>query len=394
MVLSYVLIISISFQTRQVLLTHIVYIRLELGCTQFLWNTPGCYYFCVANTHLFLWILSWLSGHPTLDQFFFCFETTMPPRSKAQKDHLAAMRALRAQEGGSGLSVSTCETCDFELQTAREAQDSAETALELVEEQLHAEQDRSKSLSYALCLERQKVTRTKAAKAISHANVAEAQSSFKELESQFQQLTLKNEQLEQTMIMLLESFAGERKIAMETLENCKQKLKALQEKSRRIQQKSSKTADQLHEESQKFSLMAKGVYTDEARQLCRLLTSAGCSQDLVGGVVEDILATAGITVVGPTMSGRTVAWSILEGGIMADIQLGHEISKTSGLTVSGDGTTHKNVGYESRHINMLVPTYESTGSVKHKSHFLGVDSATDHSSQTQADGWTTKIQGF
>ena len=43
---------------------------------------------------------------------------------------------------------------------------------------------------------------------------------------------------------------------------------------------------------------------------------------------------------------------------------------------------------------MLVPTYETDGTsiVKHKSHFLGVDSTTDHSSQTQADGWQTKIQ--
>ena len=120
----------------------------------------------------------------------------MPPRSKAQKDHLAAIRALRAQEGGSGSSVSTHETLDLELQTAREAQDSAEIALELVKEQLHAEKDHSKNLTYALCLERQKVTRTKAAKAISQANAAEAQSSLENLESQFQQLTLKNEQLE------------------------------------------------------------------------------------------------------------------------------------------------------------------------------------------------------
>jgi hypothetical protein len=319
----------------------------------------------------------------------------MPPRSKAQKEHLAAMRVLRFQEGGPGSSALTHETPagnDFELQMARAAQDSAEIALELVEEQLHAEQDHSKDLYHALCMERQKATRTRAAKAISDANVAEAQSSLEELEVQLQQLTFKNEQLEQTMTELLENFAGERKIATEVLDNCRRKVKALQEKFRCAQQKSTKAADQLHEERPKFSLMAKGVYTDEARQLCRILISAGCSQYLVGDVVEDILTAAGIAVVGPTMSGRTVAWSILEGGIMADIQLGHEIANASGLTISGDGTTHKNVGYESRHINMLVPTYESTGLAKHKSCLLGVDSATDHSSQTQADGWTDKIQ--
>jgi hypothetical protein len=150
---------------------------------------------------------------------------------------------------------------------------------------------------------------------------------------------------------------------------------------------SSKTADQQQKEGLEFSLMTKGIYTDEARQLCWLLVSAGCSQELVGSVVEEILTAAGVSVVGPTMSGRTVAQSVLEGGVMADIQIGHKISKTSGLTISGDGTTHKNVGYESRHVHMLVPTYESggTSTVQHKSCLLGVDSATDHSSQTQAD---------
>ena len=44
---------------------------------------------------------------------------------------------------------------------------------------------------------------------------------------------------------------------------------------------------------------------------------------------------------------------------MADIQMGHEIAKPQSLTVSGDGTTHKNVGYEARHVNILVPIYES-----------------------------------
>ena len=98
-----------------------------------------------------------------------------------------------------------------------------------------------------------------------------------------------------------------------------------------------------------------------------MLVYTGCSQKLVGDVIEEVLAAANIHVVGPMMSERTVAHSILEGGIMADIQMGHEISKSDGLTVSGDGTTHKNVGYESRHINMLVSTSDSSDGSKHQS---------------------------
>jgi hypothetical protein len=176
-------------------------------------------------------------------------------------------------------------------------------------------------------MERQKTTRTKAAKAISEANTAEAQSSLEELEDQFQQLTLKTEKLELTMTKLVEKWAGERKIAQETLQDCQRKVRALVAKSRDA---SVNTADQQKKEGLEFSLMTKGIYTDEAQQLCWLLISVGCSQELVGSVVEEILTTAGVSVVGPTMSGRTVAQSVLEGGVMVDIQIGHEISKTWG----------------------------------------------------------------
>jgi hypothetical protein len=74
--------------------------------------------------------------------------------------------------------------------------------------------------------------------------------------------------------------------------------------------------------------------------------------------------------------------------------IGHETAHTDSLAVSSNGTTHKNVGYEARHVNMLVPIHESeeVHVVKHQSHLVGIDSATDHSSQTQADGWKSKLQ--
>ena len=66
---------------------------------------------------------------------------------------------------------------------------------------------------------------------------------------------------------------------------------------------------------------------------------------------------------------------------------------TEGLTMSSDGTTHKHVNFESRHFHMKVPAYGSDDpSVEmHRSHLVGVDSATDHSSQTQFEGWKKKI---
>ena len=199
------------------------------------------------------------------------------------------------------------------------------------------------------------------------AAAAEAQSNLEQLKNQLKQLTFKNEELEMSMSNLLEQWASEKQIAKETLHECRKRIQALQEKCQCAPEILEKAVQRTQVEGQKFSLMEKGVYTNEARDLCQVLVYTGCSQELVGDVIEEVLATANIHVVGPTMSGRTVACSILEGEIMTDIQMGHEISKSDGLTVSGNRTTHKNVGYESKHINMLVSTSDSSDGLKHQS---------------------------
>jgi hypothetical protein len=103
--------------------------------------------------------------------------------------------------------------------------------------------------------------------------------------------------------------------------------------------------------------------------LCRILVNAGCSQDVVGDTIVAVLAGVGLSVTSPPMSRRTVGRAILEGGIMSDIQIGHELSKIDSLTVSSDGTTHRHVNFDSRHVNMKVSTYDSNdpSATKHQS---------------------------
>jgi hypothetical protein len=95
------------------------------------------------------------------------------------------------------------------------------------------------------------------------------------------------------------------------------------------------------------------------------------------------------------MSCWTVSRIITEAGIASEVQLGYEMALTDGLTVSGDGTTHKHVNYESRHINMAVPSYSDVENPseepKHHNRLLGVHSSADHKSQTQVNGWKEHI---
>ena len=260
--------------------------------------------------------------------------------------------------------------------------------------QLKAEQAHSKDLYQSLCVQACKVSQTKAAREHAEENANEAENALEEMELQLEQLTLKNEQLEMTMSELLEKWAEDTKVADDTLQQCRQQICALKAKCVCSPDVLKRAVAKAQTEGHKFALMEKGVYTEEARELCQILVQAGCSQKLVGSVIEEVLTGAGILVVGPKMSKGTVAQSILEGGVMANIQLGHEISKTDSLTVSSDGTTHKNVNYESRHLNMKVPEYDSEhpAAAKHHGRLVEVDSAADHSNQTQAEGWKQKIQ--
>ncbi|KAF8223650.1 hypothetical protein L208DRAFT_1516295 [Tricholoma matsutake] len=149
-----------------------------------------------------------------------------------------------------------------------------------------------------------------------------------------------------------------------------------------------KAKSQVLKEKHNFSLLQKGVYTPEAHVLARMLVQAGCSQEYVGEVIQKVCKSAGVEV-SAKMSRRTVATAILEGGIAAEIQLAYEIVKTNDLTLSGDGTTHKHINYESQHIHLKVPSYSDEGDgdsdAKHHSQLFGIFSADDHTSETQVD---------
>lgn len=61
--------------------------------------------------------------------------------------------------------------------------------------------------------------------------------------------------------------------------------------------------------------------------MARAIVKAGCGQEHVGQVIEEVCAGVGIKTVG-NISRRTVGRSALEGGIASDIQLASEIKAT------------------------------------------------------------------
>jgi chromosome segregation ATPase len=190
-------------------------------------------------------------------------------RTLAQRKQRVAMSANRHQEGGPGYSIEVApQETTPDLERAYAAQATLQVALEATKGQLQASNEHSVELYKALRVERKKVTRTKAAKVNAEAHAAEAQNSLEDLVEQLEQLTLKNEQLELTMSNLLEKWAQEKQLAKDALQECRKKVSALQAQCRRTPETLRKAVEKAHQEGNKFALMEKGVYTEEARQLC------------------------------------------------------------------------------------------------------------------------------
>ncbi|KAF7371839.1 hypothetical protein MVEN_00040700 [Mycena venus] len=135
-----------------------------------------------------------------------------------------------------------------------------------------------------------------------------------------------------------------------------------------------------------------GQYTAVARELARNLTYAGCAAGKVEFAVRSCADAFGIKIRRRFMSRRTVARAIDEGGKYGEIQLGREIMDSPGFIESSDGTTHRGITIESRHITMLVPSYalgvddSDRSTWTHHTRFMEVAPALDHTAQRQFEG--------
>ncbi|GLB36791.1 hypothetical protein LshimejAT787_0310830 [Lyophyllum shimeji] len=139
------------------------------------------------------------------------------------------------------------------------------------------------------------------------------------------------------------------------------------------------------QEDRTFHIKEKGVITEETRSLVRDLVSIGVPAMHVGRTVKRVAEASGTCLEGD-FSSRSVSRICLEGGIASEIQIADEISKASSITISGDGTSHKNTNYESRHANIISETGEN------HTLFLGISPAVNHTSEEQLAGWRHLVE--
>ncbi len=142
-------------------------------------------------------------------------------------------------------------------------------------------------------------------------------------------------------------------------------------------------------------LMNKGVYTESTRNLVRLLVKAGCSRNYVNEVISAVLQSAGISTIG-SISRPSITRIIREGYYAAQIQLGFEMENTQGMTFSADGTSHRSINYNSRHVHLLAEDYSNPDNniQERATRSFGIKSSRDGSSEEAIADWEATLKNI
>ncbi|KAF8152881.1 hypothetical protein K438DRAFT_1623066, partial [Mycena galopus ATCC 62051] len=136
-----------------------------------------------------------------------------------------------------------------------------------------------------------------------------------------------------------------------------------------------------------------GQYHAASRELARNLTYAGCAAGKIAFAVKSCADTFGVKIRHSRfMDPRSVGRAIDEGGKYGELQLAREILDSPGFIESSDGTTHRGITVESRHITLLAPSYalgvddSDQTTWTHRTRFMEVAPALDHTRQRQFEG--------
>jgi hypothetical protein len=220
---------------------------------------------------------------------------------------------------------------------------STKTQLASTKDQLYIQKDKYADFYGGVRVERRKYQRTFARKGQLESQIKILQSVGKAFDEDAAKAVAlldsaksENALLQQQLSKLMEKCAVEAQQTMEKAAMLKVKLAASKNENRNLKQRCAqipeikaraiKRAVKSANKENTFKLVHKGVYGPQARALARTLVAAKCSQEYVGSVILAVCRAAGVAVQGK-MSRCTVSRAILEGGVAAQIQAGHELAQ-------------------------------------------------------------------
>ncbi|KAJ7920022.1 hypothetical protein B0H13DRAFT_2319937 [Mycena leptocephala] len=133
-----------------------------------------------------------------------------------------------------------------------------------------------------------------------------------------------------------------------------------------------------------FYLQERGIISETSRELVTdlvALHNVPVSKFL--GVIKTVAQSIGATVAG-SISDRSMGRVVLESGLIAQAQVIHKSQHAADIRLSGDGTSLDAIQQESKFLNFTTTLYSGA---EHVNRFLGINTAVNHTAETQLQGW-------
>lgn len=245
--------------------------------------------------------------------------TIAAKRSRAQKQQLAAIHARKAADqvpdAPAEVTVASLATLltavQEELHTTQVDLAVAESDLQGTQELLQTSEKTAADLKHAARVERRKLQRAVAAKEKLKAQIKLLETADKSATAEnakravafLQETNAENAQLKNKLSNLLDKCALESKQSEAQnaklhvqLQKSRRKVKNLRNCVNRISEVKATAVKHTTKENQSHKLCHKGVYSPETRQLACELVIAGCTQEYVGNVIQQVCGAAGVTV--------------------------------------------------------------------------------------------------
>ncbi|KAJ7636427.1 hypothetical protein FB45DRAFT_1138081 [Roridomyces roridus] len=225
---------------------------------------------------------------------------------------------------------------------------------------------------------------------------AEVKSELERLRKRLESVEMENTELKAELEATkaeLKKTSKELTIAQQRSRDHYCEIKALRLQVERVQTKYSEVKE-AYEKIRCWVCFTGGRFTDEARWFFCQCVRAGCCQELVGFLIRCFAEVTGIEV-DRVPSARTVTRAMMEGGVFGKLQLGKEIQDAPALGVSTDGTSHRGVTIEGRHITLPASSYaddeDSDADKQWVTRLINVEEAISHTAEDQRAGLVDSV---
>ncbi|RXW11523.1 hypothetical protein EST38_g14331, partial [Candolleomyces aberdarensis] len=258
------------------------------------------------------------------------------PKPKARKKKTAAQlgNLFKARQFLTGIRHQDYDTdqADANQSQASPSRPARASPLRNISEKLQQVTSKLKITQTQLYNERRKVQRAKGTSSLAKKNARSIEKENQVLGKEIEQLRRVQGAAEQEQLEKEKGFCQKISHMEESSSRLRTTLRNMTKRVRRISDIKLTASRRATKQATEFSLKEDGgAFSAQARGMAREMVNCGVPERKVGDAIQKIGQAMGLKVK-QKMSEGTVRRAVLEGGVMADLQLGYELSNTPELS--------------------------------------------------------------